>query len=208
MIIFRKISPSFQRWPLFAASSFAFGILALIFGAALSASPVLAQQPQTEASQNQVPLDKPNMGSTALLSWATAAASDTMTIGSTDYQNQLKRSARYFTKAGWETFAAFMQRLHLIEEMKTNSEQGRQIETLTAQQGTTPVVTEEGVEHGNFHWQVTMPLILTKMATRKDGSSIKMSTRLLLSLRIERVAAPQNPAGIAISQWRQAPLFH
>lgn len=164
-------------------------------GETSAGSKSLQAQAVPEAGKSQAPLDKPNMDTPALLAWAAASASETMTFGYTDYQEHLKQSSRYFTKAGWETFAAFMQRSRIIEDMTSPDR------TVTAQLQSAPIVTQEGAEDGKHHWLVKMPLDVTLVVTHKGSVTIKVPAHYLLTLRIERVAPPENPDGIRISRW-------
>lgn len=136
------------------------------------------------------PLDQPNMDTPALLSWVAAAASDVMTFNYTDYQRRLQQSSKHFTKVGWETFAAALQRSRIIDSVTAQNQM------VSAQPKTAPVLIQEGPLGGKYRWVVTMPL----MVNYKGVTASRQDT-LQLSLVIERVAALENPNGVGIAQW-------
>jgi intracellular multiplication protein IcmL len=136
------------------------------------------------------PLDQPNMDTPALLSWVAAAASDVMTFNYTDYQRRLQQSSKHFTKVGWETFAAALQRSRIIDSVTAQNQM------VSAQPKTAPVLIQEGPLGGKYRWVVSMPLIVNY-----KGQTASRQDTLQLSLVIERVAALENPNGVGIAQW-------
>jgi intracellular multiplication protein IcmL len=136
------------------------------------------------------PLDRPNMDTPALLSWIASAAADTMTFNYTDYQRRLQQASRHFTKAGWETFAAAMQKSRIIDSVTAQSQM------VSAAPQSAPVLLQEIVSDGKYRWLVTMPLVVTY----RSPVTSRVDT-LNLTLVIERVPALENPNGVGISQW-------
>ncbi len=220
MAFISNIKYAFQKWPL------AFASVIVLLGMAIS-RPVFAEQTVTQAlsapgdtaetsarskilqaqtlphtSQSQEPLDKPNMDQSQLLAWAAASASDIMTFSYTDYPEHLQQSSRYFTKTGWETFTVFLLQPSPIVKDMTIGARTSQSQTFTAHPQGAPIITEEGTEDGKYHWLVKLRLSVSYEMQPKGGATMRVPVSLpFIVLRIERVAALENPDGIGISEW-------
>jgi len=137
-----------------------------------------------------VPLNRPNMSTSALMSWAAQSAVEVMTFGFHDYQRRMQNSSRNFTRHGWETFTSALQKSRIMESVEV----GQQV--VTAQPRSTPIIKEEGVRNGKYRWVVDLPLSVSYQsgaATRNDN--------LMLRMVIERVPSLENPNGVGIEQW-------
>ena len=115
-----------------------------------------------------VPLELPNMGTSALLSWAAQAGTEVMTFGFHDYQRRLQYSSRHFTRHGWETFATALQKSRIIESMQAQNQ------VASAEPRSAPILIQEGVFNGKYRWVVDLPL-----AVKYQG--VMISARMILS---------------------------
>jgi intracellular multiplication protein IcmL len=138
-----------------------------------------------------IPLDKPAMDTASVLAWTARAASEAMTFDFGDYQKKLQRASKRFTKVGWETFAAALQRSRLIDVVT------KQQQAVSAQPKVSPVLVEEGVVDGKYRWVVSVPIIVTY----KNAQMMRQDT-LQLRLVIERVKTLESPDGIGIAEWK------
>lgn len=163
-----------------------FKIFLVVFLFALSC-PAAAQQPAADAVI--VPLDQPNMTSAEVAGWAAEAVAETMTFDHTNHQRELQQSSRYFTKAGWESFAAAMQRSRIIDKVT------HEAFAVTARAAQPEVTGLEPVD-GKYRWRVTFPL---ELSHRNEAGERKETLRV--QLIIERVAAATSPAGVGIAEW-------
>lgn len=137
-----------------------------------------------------VPLEKANMGTSALMSWAAQAATEVMTFGFHDYQRRLQYSSRHFTRHGWETFAAALQSSRTIESVEAAQQ------VATAQPRSAPILIQEGVFNGKYRWVIDLPLTVkyqSGIASRVDNLTVR--------LVIDRVPSLENPNGVGIEQW-------
>ncbi|MFH1157380.1 MAG: type IVB secretion system apparatus protein IcmL/DotI [Pseudomonadota bacterium] len=137
-----------------------------------------------------VPLDRPNMATSALMSWAAQSAVEVMTFGFHDYQRRMQNSSRNFTRHGWETFTSALQKSRIMESV----EAGQQV--VTAQPRSAPIIREESIRNGKYRWVVDLPLSVSYQsgaASRNDS--------LMLRMVIERVPSLENPNGVGIEQW-------
>jgi intracellular multiplication protein IcmL len=137
-----------------------------------------------------VPLDRPNMVTSSLMSWAAQAATEVMTFGFHDYQRRLQHSSRHFTRHGWESFASALQKSRIIESVEASQQ------VVTAQPRSAPILKQEGVFNGKYRWVVDLPLTVTYQSgatTRNDS--------LTIHLVIDRVPSLENPNGVGIEQW-------
>lgn len=137
-----------------------------------------------------VPLDQPDMNTSALLSWAAQAATETLTFGFHDYQRRLQQSSRHFTKRGWDTFAQALQKSRIIDDVKGNQQ------VVTSEPRSAPVLLQQGVINGKYRWMVRMPLRVTYKSAGKTRTD-----NMMVNLVIERVPSLENPDGVGIEQW-------
>ena len=138
-----------------------------------------------------VSLDRPNMNTSALMSWATQAVSETMTFGYHDYQRRLQQSSRHFTRRGWESFASALQRAKIIESIQANSQ------VVTAEPRSAPTLENQGVINGKYRWLLRLPI----RVTYKSGATQSRVDNLTVALVVERVPSLENPAGVGIESW-------
>ncbi len=137
-----------------------------------------------------VPLELPNMGTSALLSWAAQAGTEVMTFGFHDYQRRLQYSSRHFTRHGWETFAAALQKSRTIESMQA------QQQVASAEPRSAPVLIQEGVFSGKYRWVVDLPLTV-----KYQSGGDQRTDNIMVRLVIDRVPSLENPSGVGIEQW-------
>jgi len=137
-----------------------------------------------------VPLDKPNMQTPALLSWAAQAASEVMTFGFNDYNQRFQKSSRHFTGEGWENFLNAMKKSRTIESVESTQQ------IVTAVPHSAPILTGEGLYNGRYRWMVNLSLLITYQSGQD-----KKTTIMTVYLTIERVSTVDSPNGVGISQW-------
>lgn len=137
-----------------------------------------------------VPLDQPNMTPAALMSWVAQSVTEVMTFGFHDYQRRLQQSARHFTKAGWESFTAAMQRARIIDSVQAAQQ------TVSATPRSAPVLVQQGVFNGKYRWVLQMPIRVTYRS-----NTTSRTDNLNLNIVVERVPSLENPNGVGIVQW-------
>ena len=137
-----------------------------------------------------VPLNLPNMNTSALMSWVAQASTEVMTFGFHDYQRRMQQSSRHFTRRGWETFTSALQKSRIIDAVEAAQQ------VVTAQQISAPVLIQEGVFNGKYRWVVDIPLTVSY----KSGAASR-ADKLKVRLVIDRVPSLENPNGVGIEQW-------
>lgn len=139
-----------------------------------------------------VGLDVPNMTNQALLSWASASVTEILTFGFGDLNVKLPKQQSRFTKEGWDAFVkGFLQ-----QKIGETFRQSQLV--LTTVPSNTPVITAQGINlKKQYEWIVQIPLIMT-YAT---NNNVARKERGVITLRIVRVPATENPAGLAIKGW-------
>jgi len=137
-----------------------------------------------------VPLSEPNLSRPALLSWASQAATETLTFGFNDYRRRLQESSRHFTRPGWTSFVKALQDSGIIEAVETN----RQV--VSAAPRAAPTILSEGMANGRYQWAVEMPMMVTYLYGQQQRS-MSMNIRLV----IVRVPKLESPNGVGIEQW-------
>lgn len=137
-----------------------------------------------------VPLSQPNLSTPALMSWSAQAATEVMTFGFHDYRRRLQEASRNFTRQGWESFKAALEKSRIIEGVETNSQ------VVTAAPRGAPILQNEGVVQGRYQWIVQIPMVLTYQSGSKTRSD-----QLIVTLVIVRVSRLDSPSGLGIAQW-------
>lgn len=150
----------------------------------------LARQDASEFFRKDIPLNKPNLPISYLLTWSAFAFPDIMTFGFNDYKIRLSFASDYFTDDGWDSFMQYIDRSRIVE-----INEARQQLVVAAPKGA-PVLESSGVVNGRYQWVVQMPLI----STARSGSKTTTNSLRITAL-IVRTDDPKHPFGIAIKQW-------
>jgi len=137
-----------------------------------------------------VPLDLANMSTSSLMSWVAQATTEVMTFGFHDYQTRFQKSARHFTRHGWEGFTNALQKSKIVESVIASSQ------VVTAKPKSAPILIQEGVFGGKYRWVVDLPL----QVSYKSGATSRVDN-LMVRLVIDRVTSLENPYGVGIEQW-------
>lgn len=136
------------------------------------------------------PLNERFLTDSALVSWVAQAATEVMTFGFHDYQRRLQQASRHFTKTGWETFSAAMEKARIIESVTA------QKQVVVASPRSAPVIRQHGVAGGKYRWVLEMPLTVEYRAREQARVD-----NLKLTIVVERVSSLENPNGVGIQQW-------
>jgi intracellular multiplication protein IcmL len=137
-----------------------------------------------------VALSEPNLSVPALMSWSAQAATEVMTFGFNDYKRRLQQASRSFTRLGWVSFTAALEKSRIIEMVEANQQ------VVSAAPASAPILISEGVINGRYQWQVQVPLVVTYQA----GSSVR-DDRMMVTMLIVRVPKLESPNGVGIEQW-------
>jgi intracellular multiplication protein IcmL len=141
-----------------------------------------------------IALTEPNLSTPALMSWVAQAATEVMTFGFNDYRRRLQESSRNFTRQGWESFTAALQRSRIIETVETNQQ------VVTAAPQGAPILQSEGIVGGRYQWIIQIPMVLSYQSGSKTRSD-----SLLVTVVIVRLPRLESPNGIGIEQWIAVP---
>ncbi len=141
-----------------------------------------------ETSSPNIPVDQPLP--TPPWSWVSNAVSDIMSFSYTDYQRRLQQSSKHFTKAGWESFAASIQRTRIIDLVAAQ-------QLMVSGKVDAPQVIQEGAMNGKYIWVVQMPLTITYQGKETH------TDKAYITLVIDRENSPASPDGLAIAKWTQ-----
>jgi intracellular multiplication protein IcmL len=135
-------------------------------------------------------LHLPNMGRAAMSSWAASAASQIMTFGFNDIDQQFALSRNNFTREGWESFRKAMGASGVVESMMETQQ------ILTSVPESPPTLTREGLINGKYSWSFDVPLLMTFRA-----GGVNVSRSKVVHLVIETIPTRENPNGVGISEW-------
>ncbi len=137
-----------------------------------------------------VPLDEPNMPNSALLQWATDAASAAFTYDFVNYRAQLQKASEYFTTDGWNSFLSELQSTRNLLAV-----QAKKL-VINAVVTRAPVILEERIINGRYAWRIQMPMVITYQSANE---SVTSSTTVTLT--VTRVSTVTSPRGIGIAQF-------
>ncbi|MDD4615547.1 MAG: DotI/IcmL/TraM family protein [Alphaproteobacteria bacterium] len=138
-----------------------------------------------------IPLQMPNMTNQAILSWATTAITEVMTMGFGDMDMRLPKQKNRFTEGGWVSYMKTFEKLQIRENFKQ-----RQL-VLTTVPSNTPVIVAQGMEKERYIWVIQMPIVMT-YAT---NNNVMSRARAIVHLTIVRIPTDENPYGVAIKDW-------
>lgn len=141
-----------------------------------------------------VALNEPNLSTPALMSWSAQAATEVMTFGFNDYRRRLQDASRNFTRDGWASFTAALDKSRILEMVQQNQQ------VVTAAPRSAPVLVSEGMQNGRYQWQVEIPMVVTYQA----GSQTR-ADNLIVTLLIVRVSKLESANGVGIEQWIAQP---
>ncbi len=137
-----------------------------------------------------VPLNKPLVSRTALLSWAQLAVTASYTYDFANYRAQLGKISDNFTTGGWDNF------LQALEDSNTlNTVQAKQLNVSATPAGT-PVIMQQGYIGNIYSWRVQVPIVVAY-----ESASERRTENLLVNVLIKRVSTVTNPAGIGVDQF-------
>lgn len=173
-----------------------FGLIALNIFITTSREPMDKYFATTEDGRliPMLPLDQPNLSEPALMSWAAQAATESMTFSFNDFRRRLQDASRHFTKTGWESFTAALQKSRIMETVEASQQ------VVSAAPQGAPVILQEGVMGGRYVWRLQMPMLITyQSGTRARTDS------WLVNMVVVRVPRLESPNGVGIEQWVALP---
>lgn len=145
--------------------------------------------PPPPLAADEFPLDKPNASTPEILSWTADAAMNAMTFDHTNYQKELQKASKNFTKEGWGTFTTALQQSEMLDTLQNRKE------SITSKPKTAPTLLKTEVMKGRYRWIVETPLLVKH---ESEESRTDIMTFLIV---VERVPAADNPAGYSIAEW-------
>jgi len=136
-----------------------------------------------------VPLDRPNITTTALLDWVTEAATASYNFNFNNYEKVLHDVRIYFTDAGYQHFIQALTAAGVLNDVRNKRL------VVFAVATSTPVVLKEGsTPDGSYAWQVQIPLLITYQSAQEQRKQ-----NLVWNILISREKTLESPKGIGIS---------
>ena len=135
-------------------------------------------------------LERPNVSTKALLSWATLAATATFTFDFVNYKDQIAALQDYFTVEGYDNFINSLYAngtLSTIEDKKL---------ILSAVSIGPAIVLVEQELPGRHTWQIQVPLLV-----RYQSANVNETRQQVVSLLVTQVSTRDAPKGIGIAQY-------
>lgn len=135
-------------------------------------------------------LPLPNMGSIAITSWVSGAATQIMTFGFNDIDERFSESRGNFTAQGWESFRKAMMVSGLVDEIIKSQQ------IITSAPSGPVVLVSEGLVKSKYRWTFDVPLLITFRS-----GSVKLSRFKTARVVVETIPTRENPTGVGIAEW-------
>jgi intracellular multiplication protein IcmL len=137
-----------------------------------------------------VPLDQPNMSTSALLQWANTAAIAAYTYDFVTYRQALQAASEYFTPDGW---SAFMDALTSSNNLDAVTSKKLIVSAVATG---APVVLAQGLLEGRYSWKVQMPMLVTYQSASQFSQQ-----SVLVTMLITRISTLTSARGVGIAQF-------
>lgn len=135
-------------------------------------------------------LERPNVSTRALLSWATLAATATFTFDFVNYKDQIEALHDYFTTDGYDNFMTSIQN---AETLSTIEEKKLILSAVAI--GPAIVLTEEN-NGDKRNWRIQVPLLV-----RYQSANVDETRQQVVDLLVTQVSTQDAPKGIGIAQY-------
>lgn len=137
-----------------------------------------------------VPLDQPNLSTSALLQWANAAAIAAYTYNFVNYREALQEASENFTSNGWVDFMNA-----LTSSNNLNAVIAKKLIVSAVATGA-PVILAQGLLDGQYSWKVQMPMLVTYQSASQFSQQ-----SIVVTILITRISTLNSAKGIGIAQF-------
>ncbi|GIK74386.1 MAG: type IV secretion system protein IcmL [Chloroflexota bacterium] len=134
-----------------------------------------------------VPLDQPLVNHDVVLQFAQRAAQKSFIFDFQNYNGQLTELRGLYTKTGYETLIASLEKNSVIDLVRTK----RYVASAVATNA--PALTWEGKDKGIYKWRVEMPMIITL-----QGQTERKDIPATVVVIVNRTPSIDTPNGIAV----------
>lgn len=147
----------------------------------------------SEKTIKLTPSLRPAVSAKALLSWATLAATATLTIDFVNTEQNLNNLKHYFTTDGYENFLAAMAADNVIETIKSKKL------VLTAVPIGPAIILNEDEVNGFHQWTIQVPITVSYISSSAEEKGNKVVTVV-----ISQVSTESANTGIGIIRYEAA----
>jgi intracellular multiplication protein IcmL len=147
------------------------------------------QPPEKEAIRLSA-LERPNISTKALLSWATLAATGTFTFDFVHYNETLESLRDYFTTKGYNNFVDSLTAQGFLTEIVDKKL------VLTAVAIGPAIIITEGIQAGVYTWLIEVPVLVRYQSTSTNETRIQD-----VKLTVTQVSTKEATKGIGIAQY-------
>lgn len=138
-----------------------------------------------------VPMDRPNMSTTGLLSWTMDCVERAHSYDAVKYRSQLTAASECFTSDGWNAYYKALSDSGNLQEAIDK----RMI--VTATRSGAAIVQKKGInpQTGKYTYVVRFPMFVAY-----EGQGRMPSQKLMMTVMVERTSAEDSPDGVGIAQ--------
>ena len=146
--------------------------------------------PQTEQIQEIQALNKPNVSTRALLSWAAVAATATYTVDFLKIDDSLEALKDVFTREGHNDLMNALNASGRIEDIKNNKL------LVSAVLSGPALIIREGILKDKYTWNIQVPMLLTYQGASESSTP----DNVIVELVVTTVSTFDAPKGIGVAQ--------
>lgn len=157
----------------------------------------------TQASQDNVPLDRPHRTGEQLVTWTEDRVTAAMNIDPSEWDAHMKLLQPDFAPYGLQEYQNYLQTSGIMDVLKTKNLR------LNAIMDGTATLLSEGALSGSYRWLYQVPLMISyydaSVKTAKGQGGKVQNQKFSIRVQIGRSATAQNDDQIMIERWSIAP---
>jgi len=134
-----------------------------------------------------IPLNQPNLGSKAVLQWASEAVISVYSYNFVNFRKSFEGSRKYFTDVGWRSYMTALEQSKNLETVQ------KEKLVVSAVLTGAPIVTNQSEVGGRYTWWVQMPVLVTYQSLNKH-----IPQSFIIKLVIRRISTLDNIYGVGI----------
>ncbi len=150
----------------------------------------LARRDVSAFFDKNIPLNKPNLSDSYILTWSALVVADIFTFRPDNYDERLSKASLHFTDKGWKSFSIWLAKTRIVDMIEVNHQ------NVFAIPKRVPTIALQQDKDGLYEWQIKMSLNIQYESGRKIYNSA-----MRVGVSIVRSNDTRHPYGVAIDKW-------
>lgn len=142
-------------------------------------------------------LNMPHRTTREMSQWISAVTAETLTFMAADINQELAKTAPYFSKTGHEAYLAFLKEAAIVKALQSQKYTVRSIV-----QGM-PLLLNEGAVEGRYRWLFEVPVMISYLDRNMENYSKTdaINKYMILTVQVGRVKEEVEEIGVVIESW-------